>query len=738
MKQINKIYVVALCVSTIMLQSCYTRKPVAGNISHPDYNKRIAVSGAKMKKKGNGLNIAFNIGLVGAGAYGGYQTNLIQKQTAEGKEPVHAANIAVGALAGASVAYLIDAIAGKNKKESISNPDEWIRKANKEYLLLERKSTYSDAFTIIHSSAERNYIVNNTQDVRDFKAVFPNSNYTDQMFQQAIKVLKRDEIPLLLDLYPDNRYVADARTKYIKESLFYDDAFIAAKKYPVTNADEYIYPLIRNVNNAISFVRAYPDTRYKKEAVILAFNDPIQSASDIKDLHKDYGDFIFLSQNDLKNANDSLKRNYYIAMYTYNSPDTEKGFDDFYSKYAWLQFSQKNKTILSCYWDLINSKHRSGTEVISKYKNFLFKPLYANINITNKDIKEVMEQKLSEEAKRNVKIKSKYILGSTNEEWENWKSSSYTAGLVSEKDVIQYIVYGELENNSKFDLPIEVAAGGVLEQRTQIKGQGAIMETIIQLGTAITGQSTTQQQLIGAATERCFYPNLSSKDKVMYAIMLDFGEGIKNMGVNILDLIKGSTEMVLTHDTVNFRFNSTPLAQEQLKKQNIWLQFARNGLPSGKLVDFVRNEEVRQDVWDIRYEEFSKIVQESIDASRQSAYSGLYSSEDNYNSSENMENSNIHSIKIARMNQKKSEYWKDDSGMIDEQDKRYIVFDDNVSGTIYRFKSDAPCDQCYWIGGGPNTIHFFYNELDAINALYVYHKYDYETFKKFKDFLNNR
>ena len=86
-------------------------------------------------------------------------------------------------------------------------------------------------------------------------------------------------------------------------------------------------------------------------------------------------------------------------------------------------------------------------------------------------------------------------------------------------------------------------------------------------------------------------------------------------------------------------------------------------------------------------------------------------------------------IRISRINQRRSGNWEDDSRIFSSQDRRYIVFEDGTRGTIYRFKSGARCRRCYWIGG-LGWSDYFYNERDAIDALYVYKKYDSDTYRE--------
>ena len=223
----NSIIIIIL-IAAVAIQGCYTSKPT-GKATPPDYNKRVNVSNAGMKKKGTGINVVVTVSLAGVGAFAGYEfLPLAQTQTATGKEPVKAVNAAIGGLSGAAISYLIDAAAGKNKTKPISDPMIWINKANPDYRLL---SGTGQHFTIIHSSVERNYTVKTIQDVRDFKEMFPNSGYSENVVTQGISILPRSDLPSLLDIYPNTSQSNAVKSKYLSLSTSISQCIEAAKKY---------------------------------------------------------------------------------------------------------------------------------------------------------------------------------------------------------------------------------------------------------------------------------------------------------------------------------------------------------------------------------------------------------------------------------------------------------------------------------------------------------------------------
>jgi hypothetical protein len=223
----NKISIISiLAVATVLLSGCYTNRAAADRTSVADYNKRINIAGAHTVKRGNALNVTFQIGLIGAGAYGGYNMNLIQRQTENGREPVRAANAAVGAVAGAGLALLFDHIAGKNKNNYNIDPQKWIWKANNEYLLLDK--SYGSYFTIIHPSAEQNYSVLNLQDVKDFNKAFPQSQYTESIIDKALLKFSYADIVSLYEIYP--QYGEKIKERYLQQALKETNSFFEFKE----------------------------------------------------------------------------------------------------------------------------------------------------------------------------------------------------------------------------------------------------------------------------------------------------------------------------------------------------------------------------------------------------------------------------------------------------------------------------------------------------------------------------
>ena len=598
MKRLIK-FLASFLLLCILFQSCYTNKPMATRTSSPDYNKRIDVAGARYHKKGNTFDVVFNVGMVGAGAFGGYNSNLIQQQTENGREPVKVANAAIGALAGASVAYLIDQIAGKNKTFPVTNPNDWIKKANDNYKFLRGSN---DNFTIIHTAVENDYTIKNISDVRDFKAAFPGSTQTDRVFQQAANTLSRNSLPDLIELFPNNRYADEAKMKYVLNSPSYEEMVAAVKKYPVSNAADLCLDKIKNINHAIDFANNFNTFTNKKLAVINAFQNGTNSISDINRLKDTYKEDFFLTAADLKN--DNISKNYYHAQYLLNVPKTIKELDAFHTAFQWLQYTGKKKDVAGIYWDITDKTYSKGMDVIWEFLFMEFEPVYADLNLTGNDLKAVMSEKLQKEV-ANVSVQSVKAVSQQNPEWEKWKdNTTYSAGLVQDKGELVYYIYGEVKNNSKYDLPVSLTGNATLVKRSQAQGTGPwtnlLAETI-----------SEKVETIGRTSNNYVFPLLPTNSSSVYVIQLNFGYGERRSGTNIADLIKWISETLITDVSVKPSFISTVPGKDQLTQQDYWQHVIINGMPDAKLTDTWRNEEMRQEVWDKKY-----VNKQAIEAER--------------------------------------------------------------------------------------------------------------------------
>ena len=138
--------------STILaffLTSCATQKPI-GDVTFPDYNRRIKVNNAKLEKKTSAFGHLFKVGSTGGAAYYGYKENFIELEREDGtiyrNEYVSAAaagllGIIVSSI-GVNFATSGDPI--QNVGEDNGKIKKWIQKYNNEYKIIPNSQSYNE------------------------------------------------------------------------------------------------------------------------------------------------------------------------------------------------------------------------------------------------------------------------------------------------------------------------------------------------------------------------------------------------------------------------------------------------------------------------------------------------------------------------------------------------------------------------------------------------------------------
>ncbi|MBK6619349.1 MAG: hypothetical protein IPG32_00140 [Saprospirales bacterium] len=229
------LYAVICSLSILFLSpSCVVKKPDSGRISGLDYNKRVTVYDAHYRKKPTVFGISFVVAGTAAGGYLGYQSNLIGYQDGPDRKFVQPANAVIGALIGYSLTNLCNYALGQNKTYPVNDVRKWAKDANKNYLLLSQSSS---SFTLMHNSAESSFLVKNIQDARDFRTCFPNSSYSNSIALQGKGVVRREELPELLALFPGNANASDMKSGFLAQSTSLAQCIEAKNKYPELSAD---------------------------------------------------------------------------------------------------------------------------------------------------------------------------------------------------------------------------------------------------------------------------------------------------------------------------------------------------------------------------------------------------------------------------------------------------------------------------------------------------------------------
>lgn len=281
MKQ-SYLFISLCCI--VVAQSCTTYSPRLRSATSGDYNQRVIIQKPEFKRTINPKGIAVTATSTAAGAYAGYNVDIIkfngENHQTQTNKPL---NAVVGGLIGYGLAsagnYLL---AKQGQTVSLSKGggvDEWIKKHNKKYIYLYGNE---QSLTLIHENAEQNYSVKNFQDCKDFAKAFPLSVQTDKVVDNALAVLPRSELPDLLKTFPQTSRGKEVAIKYIQLSQSTMEAVEASNLYPNHSplAEEKAFQLIKSVNDATLFFNRFKQSTYaaRIETTILPLVQNISEA----------------------------------------------------------------------------------------------------------------------------------------------------------------------------------------------------------------------------------------------------------------------------------------------------------------------------------------------------------------------------------------------------------------------------------------------------------------------------
>lgn len=225
--------------------SCVTQKPYAESVSQPDYNHRIKVDKPGFIKKENALGVTFSIGMAGVGGYFGYNADIIKLPN--GNENLSkTGNAVLGTILGYSISRIGTHIAGKNKVNSYKNKDQWLKKLDDDFSIINQNN---NQVTLINKKVETVYDVRDYNDIIDFKKAFPNSNNNEVMLSKALSIVKRDEIPSILKMYPNVNIADTYKLKYYELSKNVSELKRAKSFYPEIKER---FNICKNINKIIS------------------------------------------------------------------------------------------------------------------------------------------------------------------------------------------------------------------------------------------------------------------------------------------------------------------------------------------------------------------------------------------------------------------------------------------------------------------------------------------------------
>lgn len=283
-------------VISLFLVGCVTLKPDSRGLSVPDYNQRVSVTDPHYDKVLTPIGVASITASTLSAGYAGYKSNLIRINNGADQTTSKIGNALIGATVGFGTSYLANRLLGWGKSKPANDPEQWLKKANRNYSLI----SYSDDLFAIPKNADGNYQIKNLSDANQFVSIFNNSIYKDDVFKTGVQNLRRGDFPPLIELFPNIASVATAKNEYIRTAPTYKEVIDAVLKYPNSNVDleEKFFSLISTISDAVDFKKRYPESKLyfqiiQKLTPIVPRNELpnlIAAYSEVKDIEvtKDY------------------------------------------------------------------------------------------------------------------------------------------------------------------------------------------------------------------------------------------------------------------------------------------------------------------------------------------------------------------------------------------------------------------------------------------------------------------
>lgn len=610
---LKKLYILCLiCV----IQSCITSKAKYSSKNVLNNNPALfTINGAQLENKKSLVGITTQIVSVGLGGYIGYRYFPVALGYTAGKLNASSIGGAVlGGLAGYGVNNSIDFLSGERKQFSVnqSNYNKWKRSFDPSGNYIALNNNY-DNLEFADKKNESQFSVKNLQDARYFKNAFPQSQYSKKVFDEAVNISDRYSLQELSKLYPNEDQETLAKKHLVTSKTFseyiYSISLFKENRQNLKESEKMALRLVKTYSDAEQFLVYFPGSKWKKQVVLNAMQE--SSDLEIPKIAKLLGSEFYLSENDFKSleSTNNLKRKYLNSQFILNQPKSLYDVEKLYTSFRWLDYIEKPKDVLKKYWDISYKNSSESTTIIKTIENLYKDVSYKDLKITEPDAKNFIKEMLINEANK-VYVKSTYTKGTPNPEWEAWlKNDSYSAGIVNAKGEIKYVIYGTVVNNSKFELPLNIISSGTLISTSEIKGTGSVTNFLLKTVEKLSGgQAPTKEvRSLGNKTESFFIPSLPPSRESTYAVLLDFGSGINNQGINFNDLFKASTQISLENVITTIQFSEERPNNSRLKNQDSWQLLAKNGLPNAVLTDLWRGgKEVNDREW---REEYSRILE---------------------------------------------------------------------------------------------------------------------------------
>lgn len=599
---------------------CITLKPDSSSVSQYDINKRVEIQNPTYSRQLNAMGVASIATITAAGAYAGYQSKAIRYNSGTEQKTLGVGNVIIGAAIGYTLSYYANRLVGWGKTTKARNNAEWLKKANSNYVLL--NGGEANGIRAIHKSAEANFTVEKLSDAQDFAQAFKNSTYTNTLIDQTLsnRNLLRSDFSDMAQIFAKANNAIKLEKEYINRSSNITELFEAVAKYPNTGLpiEQMASELVINYRDFELFFSKFPNSKYDKQALVNSLQGCTEN--EVLTIYKKKRQSFQISINEfnqLKLTNEA-KAGYFNAQFVVNQPRNIEEVHRKIREYNWLDYPERPINILNHIWKAGYSTINSGDDLVAIIWNLSKNLSFKYYNLTPKVVSQFIGKKLEQEIQKNVTIVSTKTLEPQNPEWENWKKSNYTAGVVTTKGIGKYLIYGEIYNKSRFSLPIKVSTNATLLSIAEVDmGIIGTLADGLEKTLNFFGQSAGQRpptksvRSVGNREDMYFISDLKSGEKAIYATLLNFGEGIMNTGIDatsIISGVKGKTELKLSNINQNIGFDNQSISSSQLFKQKQIQEFVKNGLPQATVHDFIRNgKEVKEVEW---HAEWLKIQQQ--------------------------------------------------------------------------------------------------------------------------------
>lgn len=580
-----------------LVQSCLTNKPDSRSMSRPDYNGRIRITKPHYIKKTNAIGHAVVAGSTIGGALISKQIGLIQKQNGEFTSPNNPANLALGALVGFSTSTLCHYLMGKNKEISFDNPQNWLKKANNQYVYYQ--DAPGTAFFAIPKKSEFNYICKDLNDFKGFHNSFPNSPNKDNVYSQALSNVSRFELPLLLDIDKNTPYSRETKLKYYETSTSVTQLIEADELFPKLRFDK--------ISKGIELTRSYSDL----ELMLNHFPDSPRRSLFLNSLKSKYDnrevlllkrklseENYFLNETDFGDKPSALQAHYHDFLVKLYNPKSLNEFGQLFATYSWLNYEGYSDFILNHVWNYLDSKYYSGDIILKEYSKF--SSIRENLYIPEQSIYNFLEKKLQVEVDQHINLTNTMTLDTRNNDFERWENSiMWDAPYISSYGDIKFLYYGEVTNSSKFDLPLKLNFGSTLLSEVSVD--------MLNLFDAVM-----EQKIVGVKEQAFQIPLIRSGETQPFAVLFDFGKGTQAEGLNILG-VQGKQELKLESISVEKSIYTNPISPIKREEQQYWMKMVNAGLPSNPIKDIGLwgSTNYEPDSYDESWAEFKRDIAEA-------------------------------------------------------------------------------------------------------------------------------